>query len=59
MEGEVLSGEASSRPVRRLGTRLARDGLIPANAGEQGLSRALREMSHRLRVARGEYGGVP
>jgi len=26
-------------------------------SGEQGLPRALRETSHRLRVARGEYGG--
>jgi hypothetical protein len=57
VEGEVLSGEASSHLVGRLSTRLARDGLL-APGDEQGLSRALGEMNQRLRVARGEYDEV-
>ena len=58
LEGEVLSGEASSDLVGRLSSRLARDGLLPAG-DQQGLPRALFEMNQRLRVARGEYDGVP
>jgi hypothetical protein len=59
LEGEVLSRETSSHLVRRLSRHLARDGLLPAHADEQGLARALSDMNHRLRVARGEYDGVP
>jgi hypothetical protein len=59
VEGEVLSGEGSSDLVRRLSTRLARAGLLPADAAEQGLLGALRELNQRLRVARDEYDGVP
>jgi hypothetical protein len=59
VEGEVLSGEASSHLVARLSTRLARDGLLPADTAEQGLPSALGNLNQRLRVARGEYDGVP
>lgn len=59
VEGEVVSGEASSHLVRGLSRHLARDGLLPAEANEQGLARALGDMNHRLRAARGEYDAVP
>jgi hypothetical protein len=59
LEGGVLAGEASVRLVGRLTTRLARYGLIPPEADKQRLPGALGDMNHRLRVARGEYGGVP
>ena len=59
LEGEVLSGEASSHLVGRLSTRLDRDGLLPADADEQGLAKVLGDMNHWLRVARGEYDGIP
>jgi hypothetical protein len=59
LEGAVLSGEASSHLARRLITRLARYGLLPADADEQALLTALTDMNQRLRVARGEYDGVP
>jgi hypothetical protein len=48
VEGEVLSGQASSHLVGRLSTRLARDRLLAAGAGEQGLLRALAEVNQRL-----------
>jgi hypothetical protein len=59
LEGEVLPGAAASHLNRRLSRHLAKKGLLPANADEQRLARALGDMNQRLRVARGEYDGVP
>jgi hypothetical protein len=59
VETEVLSGQASSHLGGRLSTRLARDRLLAAGAGEQGLRRTLGEMDQRLRIAGGECGEVP
>jgi hypothetical protein len=56
LEGEVLSGEASSDLVGRLSSRPARDGLLPAG-DQQGLPGALFDMNQRLRVARGNTTG--
>jgi hypothetical protein len=59
LEGEVLSGQASPHMTRHLSDRLARYGLVPAGAASQALARALHDLNQRLRVARGEYDGVP
>lgn len=59
VEGEVLAGEASSYLARHLGRHLALNGLLAPDADEQGLAKALGELNQRLRVARGEYDGVP
>ena len=59
LEGEVRSGEASPRMTRHLSDRLARCGLLAADVASEGLARALSDMNQRLRVARGEYDGVP
>jgi hypothetical protein len=45
--------------TRHLSDRLARYGLVPAGAASQALARALHDLNQRLRVARGEYDGVP
>jgi hypothetical protein len=59
LEGATLFGEIPSPLVRRLCTRLSRYGLLRVDADHQTLARALSEMNQRLRVARGEYDGVP
>jgi hypothetical protein len=58
LEGAVLSGEASNLN-HHLRRHLAKNGLLPADADEQALLTALTDMNQRLRVARGEYDGVP
>jgi len=45
--------------TRHLSDRLARYELLSADAASEGLARALSDMNQRLRVARGEYDGVP
>ena len=59
LEGEVLSGQASSRLNHHLSRHLAKNGLLPAGADQQALPTALSDMNQRLRVARGEYRGMP
>jgi len=59
LEGEVRSGEASPHTTRHLSDRLARYELLSADAASEGLASALSDMNQRLRVARGEYDGVP
>ncbi len=54
-----MSGQASSKLNHHLSRHLAKNGLLPADADEQALLTALTDMSQRLRVARGEYDGVP
>jgi hypothetical protein len=58
LEGQVLSGEAP-RMTRQLIDRLARYGLLPAGAASEPLATALHDLNQRLRLARGEYDGVP
>jgi hypothetical protein len=58
LEGQVLSGEAP-RMTRQLSNRLARYGLLPAGAASESLATALHDLNQRLRLARGEYDGVP
>jgi hypothetical protein len=59
LEGEVRSGEAAPHMTRRLSDRLARCELASADATSDDLARALSAINQRLRVARGEYDGVP
>jgi hypothetical protein len=59
VEGEVLAGQTSSNLARRLSRHLALNGLLAPDTDQHGLARALGEMNQRLRVARGEYDGVP
>ena len=59
LEGQVLSGEASPHITRQLSDRLTRYGLLPSGPSNQPLARALHDLNQRLRVARGEYDGVP
>jgi hypothetical protein len=59
LEGQVRSGEAAPYMTRHLSDRLARYELLSADAASEGLARALADMNQRLRVARGEYDGVP
>jgi hypothetical protein len=58
LAGQVLSGEAP-RLIRQLSDRLVRYGLLPAGAASEPLARALHDLNQRLRLARGEYDGVP
>ena len=59
VEGAVLSGEASINLNLRLSRHLAKNGLLPVDADKQALLTALGDMNQRLRVARGEYDGMP
>jgi hypothetical protein len=59
LEGRVLSGEASPHMTRQLSDRLTRYGLLSAGAASQPLAGALHDLNQRLRVARGEYDGMP
>jgi hypothetical protein len=59
LEGEVRSDQASLTMTRRLRDRLARYELLSADAASDALAGALSDINQRLRVARGEYGGVP
>lgn len=59
LEGEVRSGEASPSMTQHLSDRLARYELLSADAASEALAGALSDMNQRLRVARGEYDGVP
>jgi hypothetical protein len=59
LEGQVRSGEAAPHITRHLSDRLARYELLSADAASEDLARALADINQRLRVARGEYDGVP
>jgi hypothetical protein len=59
LEGQVRSDEAALTMTRRLRDHLARYELLPADAASDALAGALSDMNQRLRVARGEYDGVP
>src|SRR5215211_6779219 len=59
VEGELRAGDASPRLVRRLSNDATRYGLLGADAGQDDLAGVLFDMNQRLRVARGEYDGVP
>jgi len=59
LEGQVRSDEASLTMTRRLSDRLARYELLSADAASDALAEALSDMNQRLRVARGDYDGVP
>jgi hypothetical protein len=59
LEGEVRSGETSSRMTRHLSDRLARYDLLSADAAREDPAGALGDINQRLRLARGEYDGVP
>lgn len=59
VEGQVRSGEASPHMTRHLSDRLAHYELLSADAANDDLARALSDINQRLRVARGEYDGVP
>jgi hypothetical protein len=59
LEGEVRSGETSSRMTWHLSGRLARYDLLSAGAAREDLAGALGNINQRLRPARGECDGVP
>ena len=59
VEGELRAGDASPRLVRRLSNDATRYGLLGADGGQDDLAGVLIDMNQRLRVARGEYDGVP
>jgi hypothetical protein len=59
VEGELRSGEASPHMTRHLSDRLAQYELLSADAGNDDLAKALSDINQRLRIARGEYDGVP
>jgi hypothetical protein len=59
VEGQVRSGEASPHMTRHLSDRLAQYELLSADAANDDLARALSDINQRLRIARGEYDGVP
>lgn len=59
----ALEGEAREDPRSRVLQRLIRDaaryGLLAADVGTEDVVDVLTGMNQRLRVARGEYDGVP
>jgi hypothetical protein len=59
VEGELRTGDASPRLIRRLSNDITQFGLLQADDGRDDLATVLSEMNQRLRVARGEYDGVP
>ena len=59
LEGEVRSGQAAAHMTRHLSNRLARYELLSPDAASDDLASALSDINQRLRVARGEYDGVP
>ena len=59
LEGEVRSGEAAPHMTRHLSDRLARYELLSADAASEDLAEALHDLNQRVRLARGEYDGVP
>ncbi len=59
VEGELRAGVASPRSVRRLSNDATRFRLSPAGNAQDDLASVLSDMNQRLRVARGEYDGVP
>ena len=59
LEGDVRSGEAAPHMTRHLSNRLAQYELLSADAASEDLAGALSDINQRLRVARGEYDGVP
>ena len=59
VEAEMRAGHASPAITSRLVGDLTRYELLRALDGDADLATALSDMNERLRVARGEYGGVP
>ena len=59
VEGEPRGGDVSPRLVRRLSNDAARYRLLGADPDQDDLAGVLFDMNQRLRVARGEYDGVP
>ena len=59
VECELRSGDAFTRVSRRLSKDVTRYGLVRADDGQDDLVTVLSDMNQRLRVARGEYDGVP
>jgi hypothetical protein len=59
VEAELRAGGASPHLTRRLSNDAARYGLVGASNGHADLAAVLSDINQRLRVARGEYDGVP
>jgi len=59
----VLAGEAQENPASRVLQRFVRDaaryGLLAGDAGADAVLDVLSSMNHRLRIARGDYDGMP
>lgn len=55
LEGHLMAGDVDPHVVDHLLSRLAQDGLVSQDAGEQDLRQALNDLNHRLRFALGEY----